>query len=220
MADSRPISVVVGEDQPIFRDGIVHVLQEDGFEIVGTAGDAPDLISKIRAHRPDVAVTDIQMPPDMTDDGLRAVLAARRWHKRLGVLVLSQFLEDRYALDLAASGPEGVGYLLKEKVGNIAMFTDAVGRVARGETVLDPEVVSMLVGRPRRAGPLDDLTSREWQVLKLIAQGRANPGIAEDLTISVGAVEHHVTHIFDKLGLQDKQGYHRRVLAVLKYLKQ
>ena len=154
MVGPRLIKVVVGEDQPIFRDGIVHVLQEEGFEVVGTAGDAPDLISKIRAHRPDVAVTDIQMPPDMTDDGLRAVLAARRWHKRLGVLVLSQFLEDRYALDLVASGPEGVGYLLKEKVGHIAMFTDAVGRVARGETVLDPEVVSMLIGRPRRAGPL------------------------------------------------------------------
>ncbi|HEY0934557.1 MAG TPA: response regulator transcription factor [Trebonia sp.] len=219
MAGPRPIRVVVGEDQPIFRDGIVHVLQEEGFEIAGTAGDAPELVSKIRACHPDVVVTDIQMPPDMTDDGLRAVLAARREHQRLGVLVLSQFLEDRYALDLVAGGSAGVGYLLKEKVGQIAMFTDAVGRVARGETVLDPEVVSMLVGRRRRAGPLDDLTSREWQVLELIAQGRSNPGIAEDLTVTVGAVEHHVTHIFDKLGLSKKQGYHRRVLAVLEYLK-
>jgi DNA-binding NarL/FixJ family response regulator len=220
MADPRPIRVVVGEDQPIFRDGMVHVLQEEGFEVVDTAGDALDLIRKIRAHRPDVAVTDIQMPPDMTDDGLRAVLAARRGQKGLGVLVLSQFLEDRYALDLVAGGSEGVGYLLKEKVGQIAVFTDAVSRVARGETVLDPEVVSMLVGRRRRAGPLDDLTSREWQVLELIAQGRSNPGIAGDLAVTTGAVEHHVTHIFDKLGLQERQGYHRRVLAVLEYLKQ
>ena len=196
------------------------MLQEEEFEIAGTAGDAPDLISEIRAHRPDVAVADIQMPPDMTDDGLRAVLAARRWHKGLGILVLSQFLEDRYALDLVAGGSQGVGYLLKEKVGQIAMFTDAVGRVARGETVLDPEVVSMLVGRRRRAGPLDHLTSREWQVLELIAQGRSNPGIAEDLTVTIGAVEHHVSHIFDKLGLQERHGYHRRVLAVLEYLKQ
>ena len=214
-----PIRVVVGEDQPIFRDGIVHVLQEEGFEVADTAGDALDLIRKIRAHRPDVVVADIQMPPGMTDDGLRAVLAARGGQKGLGVLVLSQFLEDRYALDLVTGGSEGVGYLLKEKVGQIAMFTDAVSRVARGETVLDPEVVSMLVGRPRRAGPLDDLTSREWQVLELIGRGRSNPGIAEDLAVTVGAVEHHVTHIFDKLGLQERQGYHRRVLAVLEYLK-
>jgi DNA-binding NarL/FixJ family response regulator len=211
---------VVGEDQPIFRDGLVHVLEEGGFEVAGTAGDAPELIRKIRAHRPDVAVADIQMPPDHTDDGLRAVLTARSWQKGLGVLLLSQFLEDRYAMELVAGGSEGVGYLLKEKVGQIATFIDAVGRVARGETVLDSEVVSMLVGRRRTAGPLDDLTSREWKVLELIAQGRSNPGIAEQLTISVGAVEHHVTHIFEKLGLRETPGYNRRVLAVLEYLKQ
>jgi DNA-binding NarL/FixJ family response regulator len=215
-----PIRVVVGEDQPIFRDGLVHVLEEGRFEVAGTAGDAPELIRKIRAHRPDVAVADIQMPPDHTDDGLRAVLTARSWQKGLGVLLLSQFLEDRYAMELVAGGSEGVGYLLKEKVGQIATFIDAVGRVARGETVLDSEVVSMLVGRRRTAGPLDDLTSREWKVLELIAQGRSNPGIAEQLTISVGAVEHHVTHIFEKLGLRETQGYNRRVLAVLEYLKQ
>jgi DNA-binding NarL/FixJ family response regulator len=211
---------VVGEDQPIFRDGLVHVLEEGGFEVAGTAGDAPELIRKIRAHRPDVAVADIQMPPDHTDDGLRAVLTARSWQKGLSVLLLSQFLEDRYAMELVAGGSEGVGYLLKEKVGQIATFIDAVGRVARGETVLDSEVVSMLVGRRRTAGPLDDLTSREWKVLELIAQGRSNPGIAEQLTISVGAVEHHVTHIFEKLGLRETPGYNRRVLAVLEYLKQ
>ena len=220
MGAPSPIRVVVGEDQPIFRDGLVHVLEEGGFEVAGTAGDAPELIRKIRAHRPDVAVADIQMPPDYTDDGLRAVLTARSWQKGLGVLLLSQFLEDRYAMELVAGGSEGVGYLLKEKVGQIVTFTDAVGRVARGETVLDSDVVSMLVGRRRGAGPLDDLTGREWKVLELIAQGRSNPGIAEQLTISVGAVEHHVTHIFDKLGLGETPGYNRRVLAVLEYLKQ
>ncbi|MBV8954268.1 MAG: response regulator transcription factor [Solirubrobacterales bacterium] len=167
-----------------------------------------------------MAVADIQMPPDYTDDGLRAVLTARSWQKGLGVLLLSQFIEDRYAMELVAGGSEGVGYLLKEKVGQIVTFTDAVGRVARGETVLDSDVVSMLVGRRRGAGPLDDLTGREWKVLELIAQGRSNPGIAEQLTISVGAVEHHVTHIFDKLGLRETPVYNRRVLAVLEYLKQ
>ena len=220
MGAPSPIRVVVGEDQPIFRDGLVHVLEEGGFEVAGTAGDAPELIRKIRAHRPDVVVADIQMPPDYTDDGLRAVLTARSWQKGLGVLLLSQFLEDRYAMELVAGGSEGVGYLLKEKVGQIVTFTDAVGRVARGETVLDSDVVSMLVGRRRGAGPLDDLTGREWKVLELIAQGRSNPGIAEQLTISVGAVEHHVTHIFDKLGLRETPVYNRRVLAVLEYLKQ
>lgn len=200
--------------------GLSTFWRERGFEVAGTAGDAPELIRKIRAHRPDVAVADIQMPPDYTDDGLRAVLMARSWQKGLGVLLLSQFLEDRYAMELVAGGSEGVGYLLKEKVGQIATFTDAVGRVARGETVLDSEVVSMLVGRRRTAGPLDHLTSREWTVLELIAQGRSNPGIAEQLTISVGAVEHHVTHIFEKLGLRETRGYNRRVLAVLEHLKQ
>lgn len=220
MAGLSPIRVVVGEDQPIFRDGIVHVLRMEGFEVVGTAGNASELMRQILTHQPDVAITDIQMPPDMKDDGLQAVIAARRSHQKLGVLVLSQFLEDRYALDLVADGSHGVGYLLKEKVGEVTRFTDAVRRVSRGETVLDPEVVAMLVGRRRKSGPLNDLTSREWQVLELIAQGRSNAGIAQDLTISVGAVEHNVTHIFEKLGLRERSGYHRRVLAVLEYLKQ
>ena len=184
------------------------------------AGDAPDLIRKIRAHRPDVAVADIQMPPDHTDDGLRAVLAARRVQRGLGILLLSKFLEHQYALELVADGAEGVGYMLKENVGEIATFTDAVRRVSSGGTALDPAVVAMLVGRRRDAGPLDELTKRELEVLELIAQGRSNPGIAEQLFVSVGAVEHHVTHIFDKLGLPDTQGDHRRVLAVLEYLKQ
>jgi DNA-binding NarL/FixJ family response regulator len=219
MESAAPIRVVVGEDQPIFRDGIVHVLQESGFEVAATAGDAPDLLRKTRAHHPDVVVTDIKMPPDKTDDGLRAALELRASESGLGVLVLSQFLEDRYALELAAEGPDGVGYLLKEKVGDRATFTDAVRRVARGGTALDPDVVARLMGRKRREGPLDELTKREREVLALMAEGRSNPGIAEELVVTVGAIEHHVTNIFDKLGLRQAPGEHRRVLAVLEFLQ-
>jgi DNA-binding NarL/FixJ family response regulator len=220
MQSAAPIRVVVGEDQPIFRDGVVHVLQESGFEVAATAGDAPDLLRKTRAHHPDVVVTDIKMPPDKTDDGLRAALELRASESGLGVLVLSQFLEDRYALELAAEGPDGVGYLLKEKVGDRATFTDAVRRVARGGTALDPDVVARLMGRKRRDGPLDELTKREREVLALMAEGRSNPGIAEELVVTVGAIEHHVTNIFDKLGLRQAPGEHRRVLAVLEFLQQ
>jgi DNA-binding NarL/FixJ family response regulator len=165
-------------------------------------------------------VTDIQMPPGHTDDGLRAVLEGRASQPGLGILVLSQFLEDRYAWELVADGAEGVGYLLKEKVGEMSLFTDAVRRVAHGGTALDPDVIALLLGRPRKAGPLDELTKREREVLELIATGRSNPGIADELSVTVGAVEHHVTHIFDKLDLPQGPGEQRRVLAVLEYLKQ
>jgi DNA-binding NarL/FixJ family response regulator len=217
---SAPIRVVVGEDQPIFLNGIVQVLEEGGFEVAGTARDAPDLLRKIGAHHPDVAVADIEMPPDRTDDGLRALLQARASQPGLGALVLSKYLEDRYALDLVAAGAEGVGYLLKEKVGDVTTFTDAVRGVANGATALDPDVVALLLGRRRRSGPLDDLTKRQRQVLALIAEGKSNPGIAEELVVSVGAVEHHVTNIFEKLDLPKGRREDRRVLAVLEYLKQ
>jgi DNA-binding NarL/FixJ family response regulator len=211
--------VVVGEDEPIFLNGIVQVLEEAGFEVAGTARDAPDLLRKICTHGPDVAVADIKMPPGHTDDGLRAVLQARASQPGLAVLVLSKYLEDRYAIELVAAGAEGVGYLLKEKVG-VTAFTDAVRGVANGATALDPDVVALLLGRRRRSGPLDDLTKRERQVLALIAEGKSNPGIAEDLVVTVGAVEHHVTSIFDKLDLPKGRREDRRVLAVLEYLKQ
>ena len=219
MESAAPIRVVVGEDQPIFRDGIVHVLQESGFEVAATAGDAPDLLRKTRAHHPDVVVTDIKMPPDKTDDGLRAALELRASESGLGVLVLSQFLEDRYALELAAEGPDGVGYLLKEKVGDRATFTDAVRRVARGGTALDPDVVARLMGRKRREGPLDELTKREREVLALMAEGRSNTAIARALVVSDGAVEKHVRNIFTKLNLPPDSDQHRRVLAVLTFLR-
>lgn len=213
------IRVVVGEDQPIVREGIVHVLQDSGFEVVGTAENARDLVRITGAQRPDVVVTDIQMPPDNTDDGLRAALEIRATVPSVGVLVLSQFLEDRYAMDLVADSAEGVGYLLKENISDLSMFTEAVRRVASGGSALDPNVVARLVGRKRKAGPLDNLTPRERDVLALVAEGRSNAGVAQELVVSVAAVERHVTSIFDKLGLHQSPEQHRRVLAVLKYLR-
>jgi DNA-binding NarL/FixJ family response regulator len=219
MAESAAVRVLVGEDQPLVREGIVRVLEVNGFQVVATAGNAPDLVRKAAVHRPDVVVTDIQMPPDSTDDGLRAALEIRAADPTIGVLVLSQFLEDRYAFDLVAGGAGGVGYLLKEKVGDLRTFTEAVRRVADGGSALDPDVVERLIGRSRRKGPLDRLTSRERQVLALIAQGRSNSGVAADLVVTVAAVERHGTSIFDKLGLHQAPDQHRRVLAVLSYLK-
>jgi DNA-binding NarL/FixJ family response regulator len=219
VAQPAPIRVLVGEDQPIVREGIVHVLADSGFEVVGTAGDARDLVRKARSGRPDVVVTDIQMPPDHADDGLRAALEIRSALPGVGVLVLSQFLEDRYAFDLVADGAQGVGYLLKEKVGDLRVFTDAVRRVADGGSALDPDVVARLVGRRRRSSPLDSLTKRETEVLSLIAEGYSNAGAARELVVTVAAVERHVTSIFDKLGLQQSPDQHRRVLAVLHYLQ-
>ena len=197
----------------------MHVLADSGFEVVGTADDARDLIRKARSGRPDVVVTDIQMPPDHADDGLRAALEIRSAQPGVGVLVLSQFLEDRYAYDLVADGAQGVGYLLKEKVGDLRVFTDAVRRVADGGSALDPDVVARLVGRRRRSSPLDRLTKRETEVLSLIAEGYSNAGVAGELVVTVAAVERHVTSIFDKLGLHRSPDQHRRVLAVLNYLQ-
>src|SRR3954453_17772356 len=167
MAGSPSLRVVVGEDQPLVRTGIVRGLEEEGFEVVAVAGDAPDLIRKTRAHRPDVVVTDIQMPPDSTDDGLRAAIEIRATQPEVGVIVLSQFLEDRYALELVGDRAEGVGYLLKDRVGDLGVFVDAVHRVARGGSALDPAVVERMVGRRRARTPLDDLTPREHEVLAL-----------------------------------------------------
>ena len=219
MSPAQRVRVIVGEDQSFVREGIVRVLDDGDFEVVGTAADARDLIRLADAYRPDVVVADIQMPPEHSDDGLRAALAIRAAHPGVGVLILSQFLEDAYALALVADGAQGVGYLLKEKVGDLRMFTDAVRRVAEGGSVLDPDVVARLVGRKRTTGPLDTLTPREREVLALIAEGRSNVGIAQELVVTVAAIERHVTSIFDKLGLHASPEAHRRVLAVLKYLQ-
>lgn len=211
--------MVVGEDQPITRQGVVSVLEEAGFEVVGVAADAPDLIRKTRAHRPDVVIADIQMPPGNTDDGLRAAQQIRAEAPEIGVLVFSQYLDGGYALDLVGEHAGGAGYLLKDRVSDLSLFTDAVRRVARGGSALDPEVVQRMVGRRRVDGPLTELTPRERDVLSLIAEGRSNSAIAERLSVTVGAIERHVTSIFDKLGLRPAPDDHRRVLAVLEYLK-
>jgi DNA-binding NarL/FixJ family response regulator len=219
MRSTEPLRVVVGEDQPLTRKGIVTVLQEAGFEVVAVAADATDLLRKARAHKPDVVITDIQMPPDNSDDGLRAAQQIRATQPGVGVLILSQYLEARYALALVGDRAEGVGYILKHRVGDLSLFTDAVRRVARGGSVLDPEVVEQMVARPRRAGPMTELTPREREVLALMAEGRSNASIATAMTVTVGAVENHVTAIFDKLGLRPEPEVHRRVLAVLSYLR-
>jgi DNA-binding NarL/FixJ family response regulator len=219
VSETAPLRVVVGEDEPLVREGIVRVLEEAGFEVLGVAGDAEDLVRKAGAHHPDVVIADIQMPPDLTDDGLRAAQQIRASQPEVGVVVLSQFLEDRYALELVGDRAQGVGYLLKDRVGDLALFTDAIRRVARGGSALDPEVVQRMVGRRREEGPLDELTPRERQVLGLMAEGRSNQGIADALVVTVAAVERHVTSIFSKLGLHQAPEDHRRVLAVLQYLR-
>jgi DNA-binding NarL/FixJ family response regulator len=200
------------------REGIVHVLEQGGFDVVAIAADADELLSKTRAHRPDVVVTDIRMPPTLTDDGLRAAQAIRAELPETGVLVLSQFLEARYALDLLGERAQGVGYLLKDRVGDLDTFVDAVRRVASGGSALDPDVVQSMIGRQRIDDPIEELTGREREVLALMAEGRSNKGIAEQLVVTVAAVERHVTSIFGKLGMRPATEDHRRVLAVLGYL--
>jgi DNA-binding NarL/FixJ family response regulator len=211
--------VVIGEDQLLFRKGLTRLLEEAGFDVVGQAGDAVDLRRKVRAHRPDVAVVDIQMPPTNTDDGLRAAMEIRVEHPDTKVLVLSQYIEERYAVDLIGDCAEGVGYLLKDRVGDLDAFADAVRAVGEGGSVLDPEVVGQMLGRRRRTDPLDELSPREREVLELMAQGRSNSGIAEQLVITESAVEKHVTSIFDTLGIDRSGEAHRRILAVLTYLR-
>jgi DNA-binding NarL/FixJ family response regulator len=219
-ADSpSAIRIVIADDQVLLREGVARLLDAAGFDVVGLAGDAPALLRKVEAHHPDVAVIDIQMPPDRTDDGLRAGIEIRRRHPRVGVLVLSQFLEERYALDLIGESAEGVGYLLKDRVRNVTSFTDAIRRVADRGSALDPEVVARMVGRRRRNSPVDDLTPRERDVLELMVQGKSNQGIAEALVVGAAAVEKHVTSIFHKLGIGNEPSEHRRVMAVLTMLR-
>jgi DNA-binding NarL/FixJ family response regulator len=211
--------VVVADDSVLMREGIVRLLEEAGFEVAGQAGDAEDLMRKVRAHKPDVAVVDIRMPPTNTDDGLRAALELRAELPDTGVLVLSQYVEEGYAVDLLAEGGEGVGYLLKDRVADVKLFVDAVERVANGGSALDPEVVAHMLRRKRADDPLDELTPRERQVLGLMAEGRSNRAVAEDLVVTERAVEKHVTSIFGKLRLAASPEDHRRVLAVLTYLR-
>jgi DNA-binding NarL/FixJ family response regulator len=213
------VRVVLAEDSVLLREGVARILEEAGIEVVGQAGDADDLLRKVRAHKPDVAITDIRMPPGHTDEGLRAAHEIRGELPEVGVLVLSQYVEEGYALDLLADNAAGVGYLLKDRVGDVDTFLDAVRRVADGGSALDPEVVSQLLGRKRRDDPLEELTAREREVLGLMAEGRSNHAIAEALVVTERAVEKHVTSIFSKLDLVNTPEDHRRVLAVLAYLR-
>jgi DNA-binding NarL/FixJ family response regulator len=213
------VRVIIGEDDVLLREGIARLLTEAGLEVVGQAGDAESFLRKALAHRPDVAVVDVQMPPERTDDGLRAAIELRRRHPDVGVLVLSQYYEERYAVDLIGDRAEGVGYLLKERVGDVDAFIDAVGRVASGGSALDPEVVARMLGRRGSQSPVAALTPRERDVLGAMAEGKSNQGIAEALFVTEAAVEKHVTGIFHKLGLTPTSTEHRRVLAVLTYLR-
>jgi DNA-binding NarL/FixJ family response regulator len=211
--------VVIGEDDVLMREGIAGLLSANGFDVTATAGDAEDFLRKALAHHPDVVVVDVQMPPGRQDDGLLAALELRRRQPDTGVLVLSQYYEEHYAVDLIGDRPEGVGYLLKERVGDVDAFIDAVRRVAGGGSALDPEVVGRMLGRRRVDEPLDALSPREREVLAAMAQGMSNHGIAEALFVSEAAVEKHVTSIFQKLALGPTQTGHRRVLAVVTYLR-
>ena len=211
--------VVLADDSVLLREGVARLLEEAGFEVVAQAGDAEDLLRKVGAHRPDVAIVDVRMPPTHTDEGLRAAAEIRERYPDMGVLVLSQYVETHYAMDLLADNASGVGYLLKDRVADLDRFADAVRRVAEGGSALDPEVVSNLLGRQRREDPLAELTDREREVLGLMAEGRSNRAISEQLVVTERAVEKHVTSIFGKLGLPQTAGDHRRVLAVLTYLR-
>jgi DNA-binding NarL/FixJ family response regulator len=211
--------IVIAEDLALLREGMVSLLTEAGFDVVAEAADAEQLLRVVRGHRPDVAIVDIRMPPTHTDEGILATHRIRREHPGVAVLVLSQHLESDFAVELLADGTGGVGYLLKDRVGDRRQFAEAVRRVGAGETVIDPEVVTRLVGRRRVRSPLDDLSPREREVLGLMAEGRSNGGICDLLVLSPRTVETHVRSIFAKLGLDAAPDDHRRVLAVLAFLR-
>ncbi|MCG5467528.1 response regulator transcription factor [Micromonospora sp. LAH09] len=210
--------IVLAEDSTLLREGLARLLADEGHEVVAAVGDADQLVTAVEQHRPDVVVTDVRMPPTNTDDGLRAALEVRRRWPDIAVLVLSQYVEKRYAAKLLADRSEGVGYVLKDRVAQVEDFLDALDRVAAGATALDPEVVRQLMSATSRSDPLNRLTPREREVLHHMAQGHTNAAVAERLHVSQSAVEKHVNTIFDKLGLLHVTGYSRRVLAILRYL--
>jgi len=211
--------VVLADDSLLLREGVARLLEDAGLEVVAQAGDAEDLLRKVGAHKPDLAIVDVRMPPTHTDEGLKAAVDIRERFPSTGVLVLSQYIEESYALELLSENAEGVGYLLKDRVADLDRFVDAVRRVGDGGSALDPEVVSRLLGRRRREDPLADISPREREVLALMAEGRSNHAIATELVVTERAVEKHVTSIFSKLDLPPTADDHRRVLAVLTYLR-
>lgn len=211
--------VVIADDEVLLREGLERLLLEAGFEVVGKVGTAEELLRKVELARPDVAIVDIRMPPTQTDEGILAAQDIRRAHPEIGVLVLSHHLESRYALRLIEEHPGGAGYLLKQRVSNLGVLTDALGRLHDGECVVDPTIVSRLVKRARPARQLAELTEREREVIALMAEGRSNKAICAQLFLSPKTVEAHVKHIFRKLGIDESADDHRRVLAVLAYLR-
>lgn len=211
--------VVIADDSVLLRAGLERLLVDAGYEVVASVGDAPALMTAVARHRPDVAIVDVRMPPGFSDEGLRAAVDLRLMNREMGVLVLSQYVEEPAAQELLAMGARGVGYLLKDRVADVSEFIDAVGRVARGGTALDPEVIAQVMARRRRNDPLGPLTPRERDVLSLMAEGRSNTAIADRLDVGEGAVEKHISHIFSKLALEPDDSDHRRVLAVLAFLK-
>jgi DNA-binding NarL/FixJ family response regulator len=216
---SDALRVVIAEDSAILRDGLVQLLTDRGFVVTGAVGEATSLHQAVAASTPDVAVVDIRMPPTFTDEGLRAAIGLRRDHPEMGILVFSQYVETRYAAELLAGGAAGIGYLLKDRVADVADFVEALVRVASGGTALDPEVITQLMGASRRIDTLAALSGREREVLALMAEGRTNLAIASSLVVSEGAVEKHVANIFSKLDLPATSTDHRRVLAVLRFLE-
>jgi len=211
------VRVVIAEDSVLLGAGLTRLLAEAGFEVAAAAGDATELLAAVAEHQPDLVLADVRMPPTHTDEGIQAALVIRRLYPNIAILVLSAYVEESYAADLLSAGTEGIGYLLKDRVSYVSDFLDALRRVAGGGTVLDPEVVAQLMAR-RRSDPMDRLTPREEAVLRLMAEGRSNTGIADTLRVSHSAVEKYVSNIFAKLDLPPAGPDHRRVLAVLKYL--
>jgi DNA-binding NarL/FixJ family response regulator len=209
---------VIAEDLTLLREGIAALLTECGYEVLASVGDGDALLAALERHCPDIALVDVRMPPTQTDEGVRAALEARRRWPGLSILILSQYVEERYAYDLLAGGARGVGYLLKDRIADVDQFLAAIERVAAGGTVIDPEVIAQLLVRQQRDNPLDRLTPRETEVLALMAEGHTNAAIVDRLDISHSAVEKHVRKVFAKLHLTDDDQHHRRVLAVLTYL--
>jgi DNA-binding NarL/FixJ family response regulator len=212
------VRVVIAEDLALLREGLVGLLTEARYEVVAAVGDAPALMEAVREHRPQLAVVDVRMPPSQRDEGLRAAIAIRRAYPDVAILILSQYVEERYATELLSGGSQGVGYLLKDRVADVSEFLAAASRVAAGGTAIDPEVIEQLLSRRQREDLLDELTPREREVLGLMAEGHTNAGIAERLVVTDGAIEKHVRSIFQKLGLPATDAHNRRVLAVLTYL--